>query len=225
MKKDPFALFLALTLLTLTLMSCSAPAFIETASTTPSGTDPGDRVSAEPSDDIESLPSFDEMTGFENSQWGESIEDVLMNVVANSQNIGTIRIEDYSANFAGLQFRAEYLFESDENKGTKLFSGVLYRDSYIDAFEPQSGLEKAIEDYNLLLAYLTEIYGTPWRSYINTEDGSSIDVEDNINNFMELEAQRASAAWTATEDDVSKQALVLCLSSKGVLYIQFFSDI
>lgn len=223
MKKATIAHALALTaLLTLVLMSCSAGH---------PKTDPLDASPPTPAEQvynfsgIETPPGFAEMAGFENCQWGDTIENVLKKESENGKSAGTLRLVDYSASVAGLRFSAEFLFHSDETTGTKLVSGAYYRDMYIDAFDPLSGMKQAIDDYNLVLAYLTQLYGAPWQSFLDIDGSSHVDVTDNINDFLELRAREAAAIWTLPQSGGSKPCLYLSLSSNGRLYINFISDL
>ena len=248
MKKAHIVLSLLLTvLLTMTLLSCSAPDTgsvndtpAETAATAVV-TEPGSTASAGPSaseaaptmtstpertydfSNIEPPPRFTDQSGFINSQWGASLEDVFANEISGSDGDTAFGIVKHGQSFAGITFTAEFIFRSDESNDVKLVGGNYYQ-YYTDSFNSQSGIEKAVEDYNMLLAYLTELYGTP-KSYMNA-NGSQIEVNGNINDFVEREAVLASTFWFAAEDgNWPKPLCILSLSSPGLLSIQFNPDL
>ncbi len=241
MKKVSATLPLVLAaLILLSLAACTTPASeaetTQPESTAPAVTEPESTGSPAPEvsaptetsydfSTLPSLPALEDITGFESSQWGDPIEDVLADTVADNDGTAPVRVVDYSASFAGLNFIAEYYFYADEAGVLRLGGGFYRRDFYYNVFDPQPGLDKAIADYKLLLAYLTDSYGPPNRSgaYITKEDGDLQTLENaGIDDFLDLKAENVHAIWSREESFLPKVEIIL--SCEGSLHVNFTSD-
>ncbi len=240
MKKTSSALPLALAVLVaLSLAACSSPTgegeTTQPEDTAPTVTEPESTGSPAPEVSAPTETSYDfsgielpaplaDGSGFGSSRWEDDAGTVLKQELAGRENVSSLLVSDYAMTLAGLNFAGEFLFQQDENGQAVLVAGIYWRANYLNAFDALPGMEQAVSDYNLLLAYLTEQYGTPAQSFIDIDGSSHVDVEDNINQFIDLKAREAVAIWrTAREDGNSRTQMTLALSARGKLEVEFFS--
>lgn len=104
------------------------------------------------------------LTGFEGLPWGYRLPQMLVEDLGSGEEGLTLRKN--AVQFAGLSFQTCYFFYHDpgirdlEEGAQVLIAGYYNREGYYTYGEMQRGTAMIVEDFNRVLAYLTELYGT-----------------------------------------------------------------
>ncbi len=166
---------------------------------------------------LEALP--DSAAGsFSASSWGDTLDQVL------DQEKG-VRLVSYSAQMAGLAWRADFLFKADENGEQRLFCGGYTRDNTLNLYDPEAGMTQCIDEFNLVLEYLSETYGQPGQCYLSLGGADSVEFDTlSLELFMTNEATEADAAWYAETESGQSLLTTLELTDEGRLTATFYGS-
>ncbi len=165
---------------------------------------------------LEPLPDPAE-GGFSASAWGDTLDQV-----ADQEE--NVRLVSYSAKMAGLAWRADFLFKADETGEMRLFCGGYTRDNTLNLYDPTAGMTQCIDEFNLVLAYLSETYGAPGQCYLSLGGSDSGEFDTlSLELFMANNATEADAAWYAETESGQDLLATLELTDEGRLTATFYS--
>lgn len=155
--------------------------------------------------------------GFSASAWGDTLDQV----VEQEENV---RLVSYSAQMAGLAWRADFLFKADEAGEMRLFCGGYTRDNTLNLYDPEASMAQCIDEFNLVLAYLSETYGAPGQCYLSLGGSDSGEFDTlSLELFMANNATEADAAWYAETESGQVLLATLELTDEGRLTVTFYS--
>ena len=164
------------------------------------------------------------LTGFEGLPWGEPLPQEMVDRLPDSQ---LFTLVNPSAEFAGLEFRAEQCFNYTatipdlSQEARVLTMGQFIRLGYTDLYGENRNDEMAVSDFNQVLAYLTEIYGQPDRCELLVDGASSETLAGSLTTeqFRTPGVSECYAVWNGLEG--ATVSLTLNTAYGGSLFVTF----
>jgi hypothetical protein len=183
-----------------------------------------DTILSSTAPDTDASGGMTDMQGFQRSQWGDSmeqvIEDELTYELDNPELAGSFRLVG-AGRLAGISFRTEYIFTYDDAMTTKLIAGQYIRDVYLSPGY-QLGMEQAVRDFEELRQYFTELYGKQDAFSLTCENEAGVQerVEaDSLDEYIALGATYAEAVWQKRENAEVGPLIQLTLSYEGEIRV------
>lgn len=186
MKRNWFSLSLAAVLTLLLLAGCGADPAGPADTASPGNTTSVETPDAPPESPAESpaqpveydftgleLDEYTQsLTGFEGLPWGYALPQELVDDLGGDEMI-TLRT---AVQFAGLDFQAEQVFNytgavsglTEDQRA--LTMGQYVRTGYFSLDDPEGSISMAVADFNQVLAYLIQVYGSPTSCTVDDEE-------------------------------------------------------
>lgn len=163
------------------------------------------------------------LSGFESAVWGT---DPLETISESFPRSAPLSIVNSNTQMAGLDFQAWYTFRpvlpsSNETAEWTLSAGFYIRPHYLSSNAELNNMTQGIADFNLVLAYLSGIYGVPTHCvlrFAGDRDSQPLSSPLTMEQFSAEGVLECVALWS---DSALKARISLWFDSYGTLGVQF----